>query len=109
MLGFASLYPTYKNHRFPPRPIKKPTLGRYEILGQIGKGAMGIVYKGRDPKLNRLTAIKTIRFIDEFDSGQVLTKLHHKLGQPVALFEVDLTALGERDDSEPTILVSGRA
>jgi serine/threonine protein kinase len=47
-----------------------PTLGRYEIIEQIGRGAMGIVYKGRDPKLHRLTAIKTIRFIDEFDEDQ---------------------------------------
>lgn len=52
-------------------PQKKPTLGRYEIIEQIGKGAMGIVYKGRDPKLNRLTAIKTIRFMDEFDEDKV--------------------------------------
>jgi serine/threonine protein kinase len=50
-----------------------PSLGRYEILGQISRGAMGIVYKGRDPKLNRLTAIKTIRFSDEFDEDQVET------------------------------------
>ncbi|MBT8407815.1 MAG: serine/threonine protein kinase [Deltaproteobacteria bacterium] len=48
----------------------KPTLGRYEILEELGRGAMGIVYKGRDPKLDRLTAIKTIRFTDDFDEDQ---------------------------------------
>jgi tRNA A-37 threonylcarbamoyl transferase component Bud32 len=49
----------------------KPTLGRYEIIEELGRGAMGIVYKGRDPKLDRLTAIKTIRFTDDFDEDQV--------------------------------------
>ena len=45
----------------------RPTLGRYEVIKQLGKGAMGIVYLGKDPRINRTTAIKTVRFTDEFE------------------------------------------
>ena len=43
------------------------SLGRYEIKGVLGKGAMGLVYDGLDPTLNRRVAIKTIltRGLDE--------------------------------------------
>jgi eukaryotic-like serine/threonine-protein kinase len=43
----------------------RPTLGRYEIEKQLGKGAMGIVYLGKDPRINRTTAIKTFRFEED--------------------------------------------
>ena len=36
------------------------SLGRYQIRGVLGKGAMGLVYDGLDPKLDRRVAIKTI-------------------------------------------------
>jgi hypothetical protein len=49
----------------------KPTVGRYEIVREIGQGAMGVVYEARDPKINRLLAIKTIRFSDEFEEDRV--------------------------------------
>ena len=43
------------------------TLGRYQIRGVLGKGAMGLVYDAHDPKLDRRVAIKTIltRALDE--------------------------------------------
>lgn len=49
----------------------RPTLGRYEVIKELGRGAMGVVYQGKDPKINRLTAIKTIRFEDEYEPEEV--------------------------------------
>jgi len=36
------------------------TIGRYEILDEIGQGAMGTVYRARDPMIERVVAIKTV-------------------------------------------------
>jgi eukaryotic-like serine/threonine-protein kinase len=42
----------------------KPIFGRYEILRELGRGSMGTVYLGLDPKINREVAIKTLKYTD---------------------------------------------
>lgn len=49
----------------------KPTLGRYEIIKELGKGAMGTVYLGKDPKINRDVAIKTMALSQEFEPDEL--------------------------------------
>jgi len=52
--------------------VEKPMLGRYQIEKELGKGAMGVVYMGRDPKINRIVAIKTMALAQEFEADELV-------------------------------------
>jgi tRNA A-37 threonylcarbamoyl transferase component Bud32 len=50
------------------------TLGRYKVLKELGRGAMGVVYLGKDPTIQRFVAIKTMR-LDEIDDADKLQEV----------------------------------
>lgn len=51
--------------------LEKPMLGRYEVERELGKGAMGAVYLGKDPKISRVVAIKTMALSQEFEEDEL--------------------------------------
>ena len=51
--------------------VSKPMLGRYEIEKELGKGAIGVVYLGKDPKIGRVVAIKTMALAQEFEASEL--------------------------------------
>jgi serine/threonine-protein kinase len=65
-------------HRTPLGASDLKNLGRYQIIGALGKGAMGTVYKGIDPAINRPVALKTIR-LDFVNDPAELAELKERL------------------------------
>ena len=84
--------------------------GRYEVVAQLGRGAMGVVYKARDPQIDRIVAVKTVSLAGqepdeekEFrlrfkHEAQAVGRLHHP--GIVAIFDV-----GENAENQDPYIV----
>src|SRR5262249_55170267 len=63
-------------------PRSARALGRCESERELGKGAMGTVYLGRDPKINRVVAIKAIPLAEEFEEEDLAKRVRDFSARP---------------------------
>jgi serine/threonine protein kinase len=95
----ASSPPIHENET-PPALERGSSLGRYVILGLVGRGGMGEVYAAYDPELDRKVAIKLLRMGRTGDDGRVRqlreAQAIAKLSDPNVVVVYDVGTLGEQ-------------
>ncbi len=102
------LYLTYRRRAgggsTPPIPISSlADFNKYEIETEIGRGAMGIVYKARDLKLKRTIALKVIRFEnvkDEQDRRERIARFHQEARATARLDHPNIVRLHDYDETD---------
>ena len=77
------------------------TVGRYEITGELGRGAMGVVYKAMDPTIGRVVALKTMRLdVHGLDAQEMVRRFQNEARASGVLNHPNIVTIydaGERD------------
>jgi serine/threonine protein kinase len=88
------------------RGISAPQqIGRYEILEELGRGAMGVVFKGRDPFIGRLVAVKTIT-TGIADNPELLERFRREAQAAGGLQHPNIVTIYEMSEFEGTPFIA---
>ncbi|MBB5018766.1 serine/threonine-protein kinase [Chitinivorax tropicus] len=77
-------------------------LGKYQVTGLLGKGAMGVVYKAQDPHIKRTVAIKTVRreLLDADQEAQLVMRFKNEAQAAGGLSHPGIVAVYEYGEEE---------
>ena len=89
----------------PDRPAQ---IGKYEIVGELGRGGMGVVYKGHDPVIKRDVALKVIRKrdLDPNDAEQALERFKREARAAGNLHHPNIVAIYEYGEDEDCAFIA---
>src|SRR6516164_2741654 len=82
-------------------------IGKYRIDGVLGKGAMGVVYKGFDPGIERTVAIKTVRkdLVDPELAVQVMARFKNEAKAAGRLLHPNIVSVYEYGEDETNAFI----
>jgi tetratricopeptide (TPR) repeat protein/tRNA A-37 threonylcarbamoyl transferase component Bud32 len=78
----------------PARCYSRPIIGDYELIEKIGEGGMGVVYKARQRRLDRIVAVKTIRG-GQFATAEDVQRFHLEAAAAANLQHPGIVAIHE--------------
>ena len=79
------------------------TIGRYEILGELGRGGCGVVYRALDPGIGRTVAIKTIRA--DSDAGDLRERFRREARSAGILSHPNIVTIHEFNDTGDVMFI----
>ncbi len=95
----------------PHTPTPGPQrFGRYEVVDQLGRGAMGTVFKARDPQINRLVAVKTVSLsgLEPVEEREFRQRFTHEAQAAGRLYHPGIVAIfdvGENPENHDPYIV----
>jgi serine/threonine protein kinase len=83
-------------------PVTPARIGRYEVLGELGRGGMAVVYRGLDPVIKREAALKVIRKadLDPAESAQILERFKREAQAAGSLQHPNVVAVYEYGEDD---------
>src|SRR5919204_6059839 len=76
-------------------------IGRYEIVGELGKGAMGVVYKALDPTIGRTVALKTMRLdVHGLEAEEMLLRFRNEARSAGVLNHPNIITIFDAGETE---------
>lgn len=83
-------------------------LGKYEVRRELGRGAMGIVYEGFDPTIERRVALKTIKGeqLDQVEAGEILSRFKREAQAAGRLTHANIVGIYEFGEDNGTVFIA---
>lgn len=104
----AAIEQTSRGIRPGQKKLMSGHIGRYEIIEELGRGNMGVVYKARDPLIDRLVAIKTIdlRNLNQDDKGEYEARFYQEAKAAGRLNHPNIITIYELGNSDDVAFIA---